>query len=817
MEAGLLTLGSLLGLGYYFNEKNDGKQQRVEPYTPPVIYDNEKPVGENIYEQHEFEKIEGENGIMHKLADDRFKKSLDTAKTLIVPRYYNTINAVASGHEENSDFDPDSIYMDIDYSQLQREIDSKIGGGKKLVPYFSQEQQPEGNIQMSEYSEAFPSDLAGTTVKGVFHNNMVPFISKVTQNQQLDDRYDGKLEAFTGNFKLKRSMKTEVERDSLFKPEKDLSFVYGMPSIRQLDRVIPSAHGKKNNDLPFEKIRVGPGLNKGYTAEPSDGYHPRIRILPKTSESLYVNPRTHKDGRIIAGKRRNDAQMLIGAYIKNKPDNTTENVEGERNFHTTGAYIFDRKRPDEIILKEQSRGQKQDGMFKPMAPVTRKTQLPDGYREQVSYVFKSELAGTPYRNLGQTDGGKINDFGKSGIEIKANERDTTCSKDQLIARGGLVNMPSSHFIGYNVGDTASTSTPTSTINKTQIEGFGTDISDVSNSYIGAKLGEGIPRTTIREETGKTDYVGIVGTENVNQRIYKTDVNPNRTTHRETTGKIDYNGIVGTDTKKHRIYKMDQNPNKTTHRETTGHTEKFGIIGTETKKHRFYKTDQNPNKTTHRETTGKTDYIGTMNSEGSGIRKHRIYLTDKNPNKTTHRETIGKTDYIGTMNSEGSGIRKHRIYLTDKNPNKTTHRETTGHTEHYGPMESERSKMMDRSSMLTAPVNVVKEKLKKLPSRTPVGAQRMNHFINWEVKKMDYDRINDRGLMKTSGYGNRFEPTTSRLTVNKNKEDIEPDRLKIEQEIKNQMDRNALATVVSNVLLTTPSEYIDDQQIEELVH
>jgi hypothetical protein len=851
MEAGLLTLGSLFGLGHYLNEKNGGKQKRIEPYTPPVIHDNEKPVAENIYEQHEYEKVEGENGIMRKLADDRFRKALDTAKTLIVPRYYNTINAVASGQEENPEFDSDAIYMDIDYAQLQREMDSKFGSGKKLVPYFAQEQPPEGNlfsngnIQMAEYSEAFPSELAGTVVEGVTHNNMVPFISKVTQNLQLDDRYDSKLEAFTGNFKLKRSMKTEVERDSLFRPEKDLSYVYGMPVIRQLDRVIPSQLGKRNNDLPFEQTRVGPGLNKGYTAEPSGGYHPRIRIMPKTSENLYVNPRTHKDGRIIAGKRPNDAPMLIGAYIKNKPDNTTENVNGERNLRTTGVYIFERKRPETIVMKEQSRGEKKDGMFGPMAPVTRKTQLPDGYREQVSYVFKSELGGTPYRNLGQIDGGRLNDFGKSGIIRKANERDTTGSRSELIARAGMVNMPTSHFIGYNIdGDSASTST--NGISKTQIEGFGADINS-SSGTINIKVGEGIPRTTIREETGKTDYVGIVGTETTNPRIYRTDQNPNRATHRETTGKTDYNGIVKTDVSKQRIYKTDQNPNRTTHRETTGKTDYNGIVKTEVAKQRIYKTDQNPNRTTHRETTGKTDYNGivktevakqriyktdqnpnktthretTGHTENFGVVKTetarpRIYKTDQNPNKTTHRETTGKTDYVGAMNSDGSGIRKHRIYLTDKNPNKTTHRETTGHTEHYGPMESERPKMMDRSSMLTAPVNVVKEKLKKLPSQTPVGAQRMNHFVNWEVKKMDYDRINDRSLMKTSIYGNRFEPTTSRLTVTKNRVDEEPDRLKIEQEIKNQMDRNSLATDVSKVLLTTPSEYIVGQQTEELV-
>ena len=90
------------------------------------------------------------------------------------------------------------------------------------------------------------------------HNNMVPFFKKSTQNTETFQNQN-LLDFHTGRdqfFHPKR------ERKPLFAPTPDLGHVCGAPAPqdRELERYIASA--KKQNELPFEKIRVGPGLNK---------------------------------------------------------------------------------------------------------------------------------------------------------------------------------------------------------------------------------------------------------------------------------------------------------------------------------------------------------------------------------------------------------------------------------------------------------------------------------------------------------------------------------------------------------------------------
>ena len=53
---------------------------------------------------------------------------------------------------------------------------------------------------------------------------------------------------------------------------------------------------RKDNYKPWDEIKVGPGLNKGYTSKPSGGFHQadtRDYVLPKNVDELRVlsNPK----------------------------------------------------------------------------------------------------------------------------------------------------------------------------------------------------------------------------------------------------------------------------------------------------------------------------------------------------------------------------------------------------------------------------------------------------------------------------------------------------------------------------------------------
>ena len=93
-----------------------------------------------------------------------------------------------------------------------------------------------------------------------------------------------------------------------------MAYVNGTPNVedRELERFIPSR--KRQNELPFEQINVGKGLNKGFTAKPSGGFHDvddRQYFMPKNVDQLRVanKPKLTYAGRVVTGKVRNDRRQ----------------------------------------------------------------------------------------------------------------------------------------------------------------------------------------------------------------------------------------------------------------------------------------------------------------------------------------------------------------------------------------------------------------------------------------------------------------------------------------------------------------------------
>ena len=131
------------------------------------------------------------------------------------------------------------------------------------------------------------------------HNNMEPFFgSSVKQN--IDPfAHRTRLEVFTGTESV-FNHKKEVKR--LFPLERN-PFVNGLPvqKNRELDRYRPSLD--KNNVIPFEQIRIAPGLNQDPSKTTSNiGFHDSYRPRYKTVNELRVNPKLSYQGRTVGKK-----------------------------------------------------------------------------------------------------------------------------------------------------------------------------------------------------------------------------------------------------------------------------------------------------------------------------------------------------------------------------------------------------------------------------------------------------------------------------------------------------------------------------------
>ena len=172
--------------------------------------------------------------------------------------------------------------------------------------------------------------LSGETLsnaEGFKHNNMVPFFGSQVRQNTSDSSFQPRMELFTGVSGLSIE---KGEQKPFFAPEDNKSStIQGLPvTINEtIDRYIPSRF--KQGELIQEPIHVGPGLNKGYTHEPSGGFQQadtRDYVMPKSVDDLRVetNPKVTYKGVIIPGKGIAKREQ-ISTLSKHRPERFYEN------------------------------------------------------------------------------------------------------------------------------------------------------------------------------------------------------------------------------------------------------------------------------------------------------------------------------------------------------------------------------------------------------------------------------------------------------------------------------------------------------------
>ena len=186
------------------------------------------------------------------------------------------------------------------------------------------------------------------------HNNMVPFYGGKIKGQVYKENLaetilDNMIGSGSQNIK-------KIEQAPLFKPQNNMQWANGAPNMSDFyqSRVNPGM--KSSNVKPFESEYVGPGLNKGYTAEGSGGYNSgmeaRNNWLPKTVDELRVltNPKMEYSLENLEGPSYSHIQNpgIIGKVEKNHPDTFFIQTQ-DRWLTTTGQEKGQALRPTEEV------------------------------------------------------------------------------------------------------------------------------------------------------------------------------------------------------------------------------------------------------------------------------------------------------------------------------------------------------------------------------------------------------------------------------------------------------------------------------------
>lgn len=321
--------------------------------------------------------------------------------------------------------------------------------GQAATDKFFQQEVYEKQAEKGKNMSKFQS-LTGKTVapKELKHNNMVPFFgSKVTQRTVGLDGNESILDSMRGSGS---QIIHKREQAPLFKPQKNMTYANGAPSYTDFlqSRVNPSM--RMANVKPWNEVRVGPGLNKGYSSSGTGGFNSgmeaRKEWKPKTIEELRTtnNPKMVYNGVVLGatvGKGRG-ARGIQGKVEKNRPDTFYLNTP-DRWFTTGGQEKAQRARSEEVLRAETRPGTTREYFGGGGAAKEHTGPYQDG---QYNVPKRPQLDPlTKYPGAANNSGGwsvqkntnDISDYGKSGIKFLPNSRTLTSGRTEMgpVSRG----------------------------------------------------------------------------------------------------------------------------------------------------------------------------------------------------------------------------------------------------------------------------------------------------------------------------------------------------------------------------------------------
>jgi hypothetical protein len=291
------------------------------------------------------------------------EKNTKTSKT-----YSNKENFTNMGKKNNQL--PNEItnvrnYPTTNDKDLENNVNHYSNPNSSTDKYFNQNMYQNANnegIQVGQNIQNIYS-LSGNYLNSneFKHNNMKPFYGakikgQIYNNNNAETILDNMVGS--GSQVIKK-----IEQSPLFKPEDSVQFPYGTPNNSDFyqSRVVPA--GRNNSVKPFESVRVGPGINKGFTNEGSNGFNSGMEArdlwIDKTVDELRIktNPKQEYSQIGFEGPAQSYVKELgsIGKVEKYSPDSFFINTQ-DRWLTTTGAEKLGQLVPN-FIVNESNRNQ----------------------------------------------------------------------------------------------------------------------------------------------------------------------------------------------------------------------------------------------------------------------------------------------------------------------------------------------------------------------------------------------------------------------------------------------------------------------------
>jgi hypothetical protein len=644
-----ILVSAIAGMGYLLSKNNVPRQTKIT-YTDPVSK-NYTPSGNTIYDNTRSQTVWKEQ---QELADRIFAKSKNSLKTnyMIAGPPVPIFNKI-DGTDRTL---PVEFIGANGLKQKVQEIEKELAP-KKYEPQFDRKVN---DLDIPTLYKDYASaggwngiSLTGNPVdrESFFHNNMVPFFGGTVKQNIEENSNQTLLESFTGN-DPNYQQKVEVKRDDLFKPVANLTNPYGTSNLDgyNLDRYIVS--NLRNNQAPIEPIRVGPGLNQGYTAEGSGGFQQANTldfVLPKTVDELRVKtkPKVSYEGVVVPGSHIAKPGK-VGVVAKNKPD--TFYVNGpDRLFTSVGDVTGPTLRPD-ILIRYTNR--KTTELKNRVGPATAAA---IGSQPQMKPVFKQStrinFAGANPRNQNavgqwQIDGPNRsipNDYGRGAMKTKPNNRQVTGPKMQITN----LSVPNKNAMAPNQPNVRHTR-KTNVVGNNRYGNFQNTGPNRGKVYDPNDL----PRTTVKEQMVNNSHQGYFQNTGPNRgQVYDPNDLP-RTTIKEQNIDNNHQGYFqNTGPNRGQVYDPNDLPRTTIKEQMIDNSYQGNFQNTGPNRGKVYDPNDLP-RTTIKEQMIDNSYQG--NFQNTGPNRGKVYDPNDLPRTTIKEQTIDG-NRLGGMTGRTKGM------------------------------------------------------------------------------------------------------------------------------------------------------------------
>ena len=492
------------------------------------------------------------------------------------------------------------------------------------------------------------------------HNNMVPSFSNRTgagfdplHESKLANNSQRRLDHFSGSIN-DIAYRPKTEHRKLFNPTANQTNIFGTPVMTDYyeSRYIPS--NERRSELPFQQVKVTPGIGLGANEQGTHGFHDTFRSMPKNVDELRVKGDAQKStytAPINHGMKGNHGP-IVGKQFKYRPltykEERVEDMLPSKSYFNAPA-IYGKFDPN--TMATVNRGVNETEHFGPaklfndqILPADRRAEV----RTDVKQQYKHAEPTNTQRQEGKDARGHDNSF-----DPKITQRD---QKQSYIGPAGVNEL--SRLYAYDNVNAIPDDTMRNIHDKLDRAGqMGNRQLDKTYVYDTLNI---IPDNTKRDIHDKPDRAGQLGNNQLNKNYVYDNINAiPENTKRDIHDKPDRAGQMGNNQlNKHYVYDDINMIPENTKRDIHDKPDRAGQMGNnQLNKHYVYDDINMIPDNTKRNIHDKLDRAGQM---GNGeLEKHYVYDNINAIPENTKRDIHGKTDRAGQMGN--NQLNKHYTY------------------------------------------------------------------------------------------------------------------------------------------------------------